>query len=414
MSIDEIIKMLEEGRVKMHELDEVLKDPNLATKVRRIYLERKLNIELKAIGSTIIDFNQVYRRNTENTIGAVQIPIGVAGPLLIKGSYANGYYYIPLATTEGALVASVNRGAKVITENGGARSLVIRDGMARAPLFRLRSVDDAVNFVNWVKENMGRIKEVAEAGSSHLRLNEVQPFIAGNNVWLRFVFSTGDAMGMNMATIASERVAKWIEDNYSGARLISVSGNMCVDKKPNAVNFLMGRGKTVISEAVISRKYLMERFNITPEDVVQINMRKNLLGSAYAHSYGFNAHFANIIAAIFIATGQDVAQVVESSMGITWAEVNDDGDLYVSVTLPSLEVGTVGGGTGLPTQREALQMLGAQGGGNPPGSNAVKFAEIVAAAVLAGELNLLIAQHRRELGKAHEALGRAGKAQRST
>ena len=410
MSLEDAVKMLEEGRVKMHELDEVLKDPNMATRVRRMFLERRLGVRLDAIGSTIIDFNQVYRRNTENTIGAVQIPLGIAGPLLVKGSYANGLYYIPLATTEGALVASVNRGAKVVTENGGARSIVIKDGMARAPLFKLPSAVDAVEFVNWVNSNLNNIKPIAESGSRHLRLREVQPFIAGNNVWLRFVFQTGDAMGMNMVTIASERVAKWIEENYPKARLVTVSGNMCVDKKPNAVNFLLGRGKTVISEAVISRSYLKERFGILPEDVVEVNNRKNLLGSAYAHSYGFNAHFANIIAAIFIATGQDLAQVVESSMGLTWAEVNENGDLYISVTLPSLEVGTVGGGTGLPTQREALQILGVQGGGSPPGTNALKFAEIVAAAVLAGELNLLIAQFRRELGKAHEMLGRAGKA----
>jgi 3-hydroxy-3-methylglutaryl-coenzyme A reductase (EC 1.1.1.34) len=249
----------------MHEVDDLLKDSNLATRARRMYLERRLGVELKAIGSTIIDFNQVYRRNTENTIGAAQIPIGVAGPLLVRGIYANGSYYIPLATTEGALVASVNRGAKVVTENGGARSIVIKDGMARAPLFKLPSAVDSVKFIDWVRLNLSRIKEVAESGSRHLRLNEVQPFMMGNNVWLRLVFNTGDAMGMNMVTIASERVAKWIEDNYQGVRLISVSGNMCVDKKPNAVNFLMGRGKTVVSEAVISRRYLMERFGITPE-----------------------------------------------------------------------------------------------------------------------------------------------------
>ena len=410
MELEDAVKMLEEGKVKMHELDDLLKDSNEATRVRRLFLERRLGVKLNAIGSTVIDFNQVYRRNTENTIGAVQVPLGVAGPLLVKGIYANGLYYVPLATTEGALVASVNRGAKIITENGGARSVVVKDGMARAPLFRLPTASDAVEFINWVNANISRIKEVAESGSRHLRLSEVQPFVSGNNTWLRLVFTTGDAMGMNMVTIASERVAQWIEDNYPKARLITVSGNMCVDKKPNAVNFLLGRGKTVISEATISRKYLIDRFNVTPEEVVNVNVRKNLLGSAYAHSYGFNAHFANIVAAVFIATGQDVAQVVESSMGITWAEVNDDGDLYISVTLPSLEVGTVGGGTGLPTQREALQMLGVQGGGDPPGSNALKLAEIIAAAVLAGELNLLIAQHRRELGKAHEKLGRAGRA----
>ncbi|MGC9225730.1 hydroxymethylglutaryl-CoA reductase (NADPH) [Caldivirga sp.] len=409
MEPEDAVKMLEEGKVKMHELEGLLKDPNAATRARRLFLERRLGVKLNAIGSTVIDFNQVYGRNTENTIGAVQVPLGVAGPLLVKGVYANGLYYVPLATTEGALVASVNRGAKVITENGGARSIVVKDGMARAPLFKLPTATDAVNFINWVNANISKIKEIAESGSRHLRLKEIQPFVAGNNAWLRLVFSTGDAMGMNMVTIASERIAQWIEVNYPKARLVTVSGNMCVDKKPNAVNLLLGRGKTVISETVISRSYLVNRFNVTPEEVVDVNVRKNLLGSAYAHSYGFNAHFANIVAAVFIATGQDVAQVVESSMGMTWAEVNNDGDLYVSVTLPSLEVGTVGGGTGLPTQREALQMLGVQGGGDPPGSNALKFAEIIAATVLAGELNLLIAQHRRELGKAHERLGRAGR-----
>jgi hydroxymethylglutaryl-CoA reductase (NADPH) len=200
-------------------------------------------------------------------------------------------------------------------------------------------------------------------------------------------------------------VAKYVQQHFPKARLVALSGNMCVDKKANAVNFLLGRGKTVVAEAVVKREVL-ERLGITAEDIHEVNVRKNLIGSALAHSYGFNAHFANIVAAIFIATGQDVAQVVESSMGITSTEPRDDG-LYVSVFLPSLEVGTVGGGTGLPTQREALALLGVAGSGNPPGTNALKFAEIIAAAVLAGELNLLIALARNELASAHQRLGRA-------
>jgi hydroxymethylglutaryl-CoA reductase (NADPH) len=391
--------------VKLHEFEKIYGDANKAAEARRQYLEKVVGVKLENIGKTIIDFNTVVGRNIENVIGAVQIPVGVAGPLLVKGDYANGYFYIPLATTEGALVASVNRGAKFITESGGARVKVLKDGMARAPLFRLPSLIDAVEFVEWVTQHFDELKKVAESTTRHGKLKEVQPFIVGNYVWLRLVFSTGDAMGMNMVTIASDAVAKYIQQHFPKAKLVALSGNMCVDKKANAVNFLLGRGKTVVAEAVVKREVL-ERLGITAEDVHEVNVRKNLIGSALAHSYGFNAHFANIIAAIFIATGQDVAQVVESSMGITSTEPRDEG-LYISVFLPSLEVGTVGGGTGLPTQREALALLGVAGSGNPPGTNALKFAEIIAAAVLAGELNLLIALARNELASAHQRLGRA-------
>jgi hydroxymethylglutaryl-CoA reductase (NADPH) len=391
--------------VKLHEFEKIYGDANKAAEARRQYLEKVVGVKLENIGKTIIDFNTVVGRNIENVIGAVQIPVGVAGPLLVKGDYANGYFYIPLATTEGALVASVNRGAKFITESGGARVKVLKDGMARAPLFRLPSLIDAVEFVEWITQHFDELKKAAESTTRHGKLKEVQPFIVGNYVWLRLVFSTGDAMGMNMVTIASDAVAKYIQQHYPKAKLVALSGNMCVDKKANAVNFLLGRGKTVVAEAVVKREVL-ERLGITAEDVHEVNVRKNLIGSALAHSYGFNAHFANIIAAIFIATGQDVAQVVESSMGITSTEPRDEG-LYISVFLPSLEVGTVGGGTGLPTQREALALLGVAGPGNPPGTNALKFAEIIAAAVLAGELNLLIALARNELASAHQRLGRA-------
>ena len=391
--------------VKLHEFEKIYGDANKAAEARRQYLEKAVGVRLENIGKTIIDLNTVVGRNIENVIGAVQIPVGVAGPLLVRGDYANGYFYVPLATTEGALVASVNRGAKFVTESGGVRVKVLKDGMARAPLFRLPSLVDAVEFVEWVTQHFDELKKAAESTTRHGRLKEVQPFIVGNYVWLRLVFSTGDAMGMNMATIASDAVAKYVQQHFPKARLVALSGNMCVDKKANAVNFLLGRGKTVVAEAVVKREVL-ERLGITAEDVHEVNVRKNLIGSALAHSYGFNAHFANIVAAIFIATGQDVAQVVESSMGITSTEPRDEG-LYISVFLPSLEVGTVGGGTGLPTQREALALLGVAGSGNPPGTNALKFAEIIAAAVLAGELNLLIALARNELASAHQRLGRA-------
>lgn len=393
--------------VKLHELDKIYGDANKAAEARRQYLEKATGAKLENIGKTIIDLNTVVGRNIENVIGAVQIPVGVAGPLLVRGDYANGYFYVPLATTEGALVASVNRGAKLVTESGGAKAKVLKDGMARAPLFKLPSLVDAVEFVNWVTQRFEEVKKAAESTTRHGRLKEIQPFVVGNYVWLRMVFSTGDAMGMNMVTIAAEAAARYIQEGFPKARLVALSGNMCVDKKPNSVNFLLGRGKTVVAEALIRREQL-EKLGTTPEAVHEVNVAKNLVGSALAHSYGFNAHFANIVAAVFIATGQDVAQVVESSMGITTTEPREEG-LYISVFLPSLEVGTVGGGTGLPTQREALELLGVAGPGNPPGTNALKFAEIVAAAVLAGELNLLVALARNELASAHKKLGRGAR-----
>ena len=409
--LEEVVRALVEGRMRMHEADRVLGNANAAALARRLALERMLGVSLSSIGSTILDFEELVGRNIENPIGAVQVPVGVAGPLHVVGEYARGDFYVPLATTEGALVASVNRGAKAVTMAGGARARVLRDGMARAPVFWTPGLEEARRLIDWVREHMDLVRRAAESTTRHGRLLEVQPFQAGNLVWLRFVYFTGDAMGMNMATIATDAAVRAILEGFPGeARLVAISGNLCTDKKPSAVNVVCGRGKTVTAEALLPREVVREVFHVEPEDIEFVNRAKNLMGSAVAGSLGgFNAHIANIVAAIFIATGQDVAQVVESSMGFTWAEVRGDGSLYVSVTLPSLEVGTVGGGTRLPTQREALSLLGVAGGGDPPGSNARKFAEIVAAAVLAGELNLLAALAANELARAHRMLGRRGR-----
>ncbi len=408
--LEDVVKRLVSGELKMHEADKVLGNANAAALARRMALERMYGVGLSSIGSTILDFEELVGRNIENPIGAVQVPVGVAGPLRVVGEYARGDYYVPLATTEGALVASINRGAKAVTLSGGARTRVLRDGMARAPVFWTPSLVEALKLRDWVMEHLDEIRAAAEATTRHGRLLEVRPFQAGNLLWLRFVYHTGDAMGMNMVTIATDAAVEYILSSYPGeARLIAISGNLCTDKKPSAVNIVCGRGKTVTAEATIPREVAEKVLKASPEAIDEVNRAKNLMGSAVAGSLGgFNAHYANIVAAIFIATGQDVAQVVESSMGFTWTEVRGD-SLYISVTLPSLEVGTVGGGTRLPTQREALALLGAAGGGNPPGSNARKLAEIIAATVLAGELNLLAALAANELARAHRLLGRGGK-----
>jgi len=405
--LETILRDVVEGKLKFHQIEKkVNSDSNIATMVRRKALEKLTNEKLDNIGSHPLDFNQLINRNIENPVGTIRVPIGIAGPLKVRGDFANGDFYIPLCTTEGALVASVNRGCSAITRSGGAYSKVIKDGMTRAPLFRVPNTEKASELLEWTIKNFDRIKAAVERTTKHGKLEKIDPYIVGNNVFLRFVFSCGDAMGMNMVTIACDEVRKLIEQECPYAKCISLSGNLCVDKKPSAMNLIQGRGKTVVSECFVKSEVVERVLKTSPEAICEVNWRKNYVGSALAGSYGFNAHFANIIAAIFIATGQDVAQIAESCMGITTTEVTQDGDLHVTVTLPSLEVGTIGGGTHLPDQSEALKILGCFGGGSPPGAKAKKFAEIVSAAVLAGELSLLSALAAQHLAEAHLRLGR--------
>jgi len=408
VEIDEYIEKIERGEVSLSRLEAEVGSPNLATLVRRTYLERKLGVSLSSIASTILDFDQLYGRNIENPIGAVQIPVGVVGPLRVNGEHARGEYYIPMATTEGALVASVNRGVKAVTLSGGAVVRVVKDHMTRAPLLWTPSIVEAVKLAEWIRGNMNELASVVGEVTRHGRLIDIQPFIVGNLVWIRLYYKTGDAMGMNMATIASDRVCRRIKEGYDGeVECIALSGNLCTDKKPAIINRLLGRGKYVVAEALIKGDVARKVLKADPASIDYVNRAKNLLGSGVAGSVSYNAHIANIVAAVFLATGQDVAQVVESSLGFTWTEVRGE-DLYISVTLPSLEVGTVGGGTRLPTQREALSLMGVAGGGDPPGVNALKFAEILAATVLAGELNLTAAIAAGHLASGHIRFGRGG------
>ncbi|NJE60832.1 hydroxymethylglutaryl-CoA reductase (NADPH) [Thermococcus sp. 21S7] len=408
MNVEELVDKVASGEVKLHQVERYTNgDRKLATEVRRRALEKRLGISLENIGHYSIDPERVIGKNIENMIGVVQIPMGVAGPLRINGEYAKGEFYIPLATTEGALVASVNRGCSALTAAGGVETTIIDDKMTRAPLLKCPDARRAREVAEWVRANIDYLQEKAVSKvTRHGKLRDVKPYIVGNNLYLRFEFETGDAMGMNMVTIASEEIMKVIEEHFPDVRYLALSGNLCVDKKPNAMNFINGRGKTVIAEAVIPREIVEKKLKTTPELIAEVNYRKNLVGSAQAGSYGFNAHFANIVGAIFLATGQDEAQITEGSHGVTLAEVTAEGDLYISVTMPSLEIGTVGGGTRVPTQREALSIMGVAGGGEPAGANARKFAEIIAGTVLAGELSLLAAIAAKHLAKAHAELGR--------
>ncbi|NLL95237.1 MAG: hydroxymethylglutaryl-CoA reductase (NADPH) [Thermoplasmatales archaeon] len=342
---------------------------------------------------------ELASKNIENMIGVTQVPLGFAGPVTINGEHAKGSFLVPLATTEGALVASVSRGMSVATAAGGITARVLSDAMTRGPVFRVDGIEHGIRAVAWIEGNMAKLKDVAGATTNHGRLLGIRPFLNGRNLFLRMSYHTADAMGMNMATIASEAVCAAIAEG-TGATLVSVSGNVCTDKKPAAINSILGRGKTVVAEAFIPKGLAEARLRASPSAIAETAMRKNLVGSAMAGSLGFNAHAANMVAALYIATGQDPAQVVEASSCFTTCESDGDG-LYIAVRMPSVEVGTVGGGTRLPTQSEALDMIGCKGAGK-----AGKLAEIVAATVLAGELSTLAAQAAGHLGKAHGELGR--------
>ncbi|MEF8854671.1 MAG: hydroxymethylglutaryl-CoA reductase (NADPH) [Haloarculaceae archaeon] len=391
-----------EGDLRLYELEEHA-DPETAAAARRYLLAAETGADLEAVASAAFDAAEA-EANIENMAGAAQIPMGVAGPVAVDGGAAKGEYYLPMATTEGALVASVNRGLSAIRRAGGASARVTNSGMTRAPVFRVAGVAAAQRVVEWVEDNLATLREAAESTTSHGELLAVDPYVVGDNVFLRFVYDTKDAMGMNMATIATKEAAGVLEAETS-AELVALSGNLCSDKKPAAINAVEGRGRSVTADVVLPRDLIEETLKTTPAAMAEGNTRKNLVGSAKAASLGFNAHAANTVAAVYLATGQDAAQVVEGANAITTMDVREEG-LYASISLASLEVGTVGGGTGLPTQSEALDVLGLGGGGDPPGANADALAEVIAVGALAGELSLVAAFTARHLAGAHEEHGR--------
>lgn len=377
-----------------------------SAKDRRNALEKETKVRLQNIGHFSFDEAVVSYRNCENLIGVSQIPLGIAGPLKIK----NQSYYLPLATTEGALVASVSRGCKTISLSGGASVYAYRVGTTRGPVFYTGSLKKNKEVYQWINKNELRMQKTAQKTSSHIKLLKTKISSVGNYVFARFSFDTQDAMGMNMVTIASEAMCRIIEKE-TGATLVSVAGNFDIDKKPAYLNFIENRGFKAWADVVLSKEVVKDVLKTTPEKIFDVWLAKCMIGSAMSGSLGFNAHFANVAAAIFLATGQDAAHVTEASMGITTTKVLKNGDLYFSVYLPDLMVGTVGGGTNLATQKEALSILGVSGAmpagrqGNE-GKNSQKFAEIIAAAVLAGEISLLASLSEGTLAKAHEKLAR--------
>ena len=399
--MDDTLERLRDGELGLHELEDEL-PPDQAAEVRRRYVAGVEGVSLDEVGAEH-DATEATN-NVENAVGATRLPLGVAGPLAVEGENASGEYHVPMATTEGALVASTNRGCSALTDSGGATARVLDDAMTRAPVFRVEGVAGAAELVDWVDQNLDALRDAAQDTTDHGELLRAKPYVAGDNVYIRFAYSTGDAMGMNMATVAT-RAASEVIEKETEAELLALSGNVCADKKPAAINAVEGRGRTVAADAVLPRELVREKLKTTPEGVIEVNERKTLLGSARAGTLGANAHAANVLAAVYLATGQDPAQVVEGSSAYTTASARD-GDLYFSTTLPAVEIGTVGGGTALPTQNEALELLGVAGGGEPAGTNAQELAEVIAGLVLAGELSLHAALASSHLEEAHSRLGR--------
>lgn len=402
MDKKDIIQKLKNGEMKLYEVDKYSSSAEQAIDIRREFIEETTNTKLNTISNYTLDMESASKKNIENPIGTIQIPIGVAGPLKINGEYTeNKDFYVPLATSEGALVASVNRGCSTITEAGGVNARVIDDKMTRAPVIKAKSGVQAIEIKKWFEDSFQKLKKIAESTTNHGKLLKIDPIlVVGNYIYPRFVYSTGDSMGMNMVTIATEKVLELLL-NETDVQLIALSGNACVDKKPSSINLVEGRGKTVVADIIIPEEIVKNKLKTTAEAIVEVNTAKNLIGSAISGSMGFNAHYANMIGAIFLATGQDIAHVVEGSLGITTAE-DRDGDLYFSVTMPDLPIATIGGGTSLKTANESLEILGVSGSGNVK-----KFAEIVIATVLAGELSLMGALAAGHLARAHKELGRA-------
>ena len=399
MNSQEIINKLLNDELKLYQVDSLVSS-NEATTIRREFLEQKYNIKLSNIANYSINMDNACARNIENSIGVLQLPMGIAGPLKIKGEYCNREVYIPLATSEGALVASINRGASTITSSGGVNVRILSDFMTRAPAIKCDGVNDGLKIKQWFIDNFDELKKIAESTTSHGKLLKIDPIIIiGNYIYPRFVFSTGDSMGMNMVTIATEKILNKLACETTAVHL-ALSGNVCVDKKPSTMNIIEGRGKSVVADILIPKEIVSKKLKTTTDAIVEVNTVKNLIGSAASGSMGFNAHYANMVAAIFLATGQDAAHVVEGSLGITTAE-NRNGDLYFSVNLPDLPVATVGGGTSLEVAHEGLEILGVAGT-----NHAKEFAEIVASTVLAGELSLVGAIAAGHLARAHQKHGR--------
>jgi len=412
LSDEEIVLLAQKGKIPAYALEKTLQDFERAVRIRRALISRASatkTLETSLLPHAAYDYAQVMGACCENVVGFMPLPLGIAGPLNIDGQILP----IPMATTEGTLVASTSRGCKALNAGGGVTTVLTQDAMTRGPALEFPSVVSAARAKRWIDSQEGAsiIKSAFDSTSRFARLSSLRCVLAGRTLYIRFATSTGDAMGMNMISKGVEKSLDIMQnEHFPEMRVLSLSGNYCTDKKPAAINWIEGRGKSVVAEAIIPGPTVKSVLKTTVADMVNLNLKKNLIGSAMAGSIGgFNAHAANIVTAIYLATGQDPAQNVESSNCMTLMEaINDGKDLLVTVSMPSIEVGTVGGGTILSPQRAMLEMMGIAGAHpTTPGANAQRLARIIAAGVMAGELSLMAALSAGHLIRAHMAHNRS-------
>ncbi|BFZ55493.1 3-hydroxy-3-methylglutaryl-coenzyme A (HMG-CoA) reductase isozyme [Savitreella phatthalungensis] len=408
---EELSLLVIRGKIPPYALEKLLGNLERAVRVRRAFVSRTSTtktLEKSELPLENFDYQRVMGACCENVIGYLPLPIGVAGPLLIDGKSV----FLPMATTEGCLVASTQRGCKAMNAGGGVSTVLTGDGMTRGPCVAFPGVKRAGAAKIWLDSPDGqkRIKAAFDSTSRFARLQSTKTALAGPNLFIRFRTTTGDAMGMNMISKGVEHALKYMseEAGFADMQIISLSGNYCTDKKPAAINWIEGRGKSVVAEAVVPGDIVKSVLKSSVDAMVDLNIRKNLIGSAMAGSIGgFNAHAANILTAVFLATGQDPAQNVESSQCMTLMS-NVGGDLHISVSMPCIEVGTIGGGTILGPQAAMLDLLGVKGPHpDRPGDNAKQLARIIASACLAGELSLCAALAAGHLVKSHMILNRS-------
>ncbi len=366
---------------------------------RQRFVEEYTGVKLQHVPHYSFDAHKV-KGNAEHFLGVAQIPLGIAGPITIRGEHAQGDFLIPMATSEGTLIASYNRGIKVLNLSGGVQCTVVGDSMQRAPVFVFKDAIAAREFIKWVNENLDAIRDEAEATSSVAKLDYIDPYLASKFAYLRFNYTTGDAAGQNMVGRATFAACSWILDHYQGVEHFYLESNLATDKKASQVNIMRTRGKRVTAEITIPRDVLIQHMRVEPEALAYHYGIANI-GAILSGANNNGAHSANGITAMFIATGQDVANVSESSAGILYADLTPNRDLYISMTIPSLIIATYGGGTGLATQQECLAMLGCTGKGKVN-----KLAEIIAGVVLAGEISLGSAISSSDWVSSHEKYGR--------
>ena len=370
-----------------------------AASLRQRFVEERTGAALPHVAQYSFD-PAVLPGNIENFTGVAQVPLGLAGPLRIVGEHARGDFYIPMATTEGTLVASYNRGMRVLTECGGVKTTVVKHSMQRSPVFELNDALEARTLGEWIDARFGEVKRAAEATTSVGKLVEVGKYVIGRLLYLRFNYTTGDAAGQNMVGKATLAACLWIEKNHPDQPRFVLSGNIDTDKKHSQMNTIETRGKRVVAEATVTGDALKRIMGVDAKSLFHVRQISQA-GAFMAGSSNNGAHSANGLTALFIATGQDVANVAESQAAIVYVQLLDNGDYYWSITIPSLVVATYGGGTGLATQRECLNLTGCYGAGR-----ADKFAEICAATVLAGEISLSSAIVRGDWVSSHDRLGR--------